>query len=128
MDMKALLDAEADKYLPKSAMSQAVGYARNQWGKLVAYVDHGDARIDNNLTEQAIRPCKLGAKNWLFIGSPDAGHRSAMIYTILESCRRHGVEPMAYLCDVLKRLPSMTNREAEELTPKKWKQAQADTR
>jgi hypothetical protein len=84
-------------------------------------------RIDNNLTEQSIRPCKLGAKNWLFIGHPDAGHRSAIIYTILESCRRHGVEPMAYLTDVLRRLPSMTNHDLERapLTPAEWKKARA---
>ncbi|MCH6259482.1 IS66 family transposase, partial [Puniceicoccaceae bacterium K14] len=64
--LKKLLEAERDYYLAKSAMSSAVHYALNQWGKLIAFVDHGQARIDNNLTEQSIRPCKLGAKNWLF--------------------------------------------------------------
>ena len=122
MELKALLDVEADRYLAKGGMADAVGYARNQWGKLVAYVDHGQARIDNNLTEQAIRPCKLGAKNWLFVGSPKAGKTSAVIYTILESCRRRGIEPMSYLSDALRRLPTMTNFEAEALAPKNWKQ------
>ncbi len=108
-------------------MADAVGYARNQWSKLVAYVNNGRTRIDNNLTEQAIRPCKLGAKNWLFVGSPAAGKTSATIYTILESCRRQGIEPLAYLRDVLERLPSMTNLEAEALAPKNWKKAQVKT-
>ena len=69
-------------------MAAAIGYCRSQWRKLTAYVEHGQTRIDNNLTEQAIRPTKLGAKNWLFIGHPDAGHHAAIIYTILECCRQ----------------------------------------
>ncbi len=123
-----LLEQQADRYPAKSALAEAISYCRNQWSKLTGYVDHGQVRIDNNLTEQAIRPCKLGAKNWLFVGSPDAGKNSAIIYTILESCRRRGIEPMAYLSDVLRRLPSMTNQEAETLAPKNWKQSQVNTR
>ncbi|MCH6259425.1 IS66 family transposase, partial [Puniceicoccaceae bacterium K14] len=125
--IKELLEAERDYYLAKSAMSSAVHYTLNQWRKLTAYVDHGQARIDNNLTEQSIRPCKLGAKNWLFVGDPKAGNRSAIIYTLLECCRRHGVEPMAYLSDALRKIPSMTNFEAEKLTPKNWKENQVNT-
>tara|TARA_R110002167_G_C12663574_1_gene650147 strand:+ start:412 stop:1980 length:1569 start_codon:yes stop_codon:yes gene_type:complete len=120
--IKASMDADTSDHLPKSAMADAIGYAKNQWSKLIAYVDHGYARIDNNLTEQAIRPTKLGAKNWLFVGHPDAGERTAMIYTILECCRRHKVEPLAYLNDVLRRLPGMTNHEvqAAKRTPRDW--------
>ena len=119
------LVVDAPDHLPKSAMAAAIGYAKNQWSKLIAYVDYGDARIDNNLSEQAIRPTKLGVKNWLFIGHPDAGPRTAMIYTILECCRRHKVEPLAYLNDVLRRLPGMTNHEvaAANLSPRDWKPA-----
>ena len=127
LELEKLLEAEADRYLAKSGMADAVGYARNQWSKLIACLDHGQARIDNNLTEQAIRPCKLGAKNWLFVGSPNAGKTSAVIYTILESCRRRGIEPVTYLSDVLRRLPSMKNWEAESLAPKNWKAAQVKT-
>lgn len=67
------LAEDLDRHLPRTAMAEAIGYTRSQWNKLTAYVEHGQARIDNNLTEQAIRPTKLGAKNWLFIGHPDAG-------------------------------------------------------
>jgi len=117
------LQEDASEHLPKTAMAEAIGYTLGQWPKLTAYVEHGQARIDNNLTEQAIRPTKLGAKNWLFIGHPDAGHRAAIIYTLLECCRRHQVEPLAYLNDVLRRLPGMTNHEVEnaKLTPREWK-------
>ena len=70
---------------------------------------------------------QAGAENWLFVGSPEAGKTSAVIYTILESYRRRGIEPMAYLGDVLRRLPSMTNLEAESLAPKDWKNTQVKT-
>jgi transposase len=59
-------------------------------------------------------------KNWLFFGDAQAGQRSAIIYSIIESCRRHGVEPYAYLHDVLTRLPSMTNRQIKDIVPKAW--------
>lgn len=123
--IKQSMDQDEDQHLSKSAMAGAIRYAQNQWGKLIAYVEYDEARIDNNLTEQAIRPTKLGMKNWLFIGHPDAGKRTAMIYTILESCRRHNVEPLAYLNDVLRRLPGMTNHEVcdANLTPRDWSPA-----
>jgi len=116
------LAEDAQRNLPKTGMADAIGYAQLQWSKLIAYVEHGQARIDNNLTEQAIRPTKLGMKNWLFIGRPSAGKRAAMIYTILECCRRHKVEPLAYLDDMLRRLPAMTNHQvaAAKLTPRDW--------
>ena len=76
--------------------------------------------IDNNLVENAIRPTAIGNKNWLFVGDADAGERSAIIYTIIESCRRRGLDPYAYLKDVLTRLPHMTNWKIPEVTPEAW--------
>jgi len=104
-----------------TSLGEAINYTLSQWEKLTVYLDHPQTRIDNNLTEQSIRPCKLGARNWLFIGHPGVGHRSAVIYTLIESCKRHGIEPQAYLNDILSRLPAMTNHAAAELTPDKWK-------
>ena len=104
-----------------TGLGEAINYALSQWTKLTVFVDHPQTRIDNNLTEQSIRPCKLGAKNWLFIGHPKAGHRSAVIYTLLECCKRHDIEPQAYFTDILRRLPAMTNHQAAELTPDRWK-------
>jgi hypothetical protein len=103
-------------------MGQAISYALNQWPLLVRFLDHGEVEIDNNLVENAIRPTAVGKKNWLFFGSEEAGQRSAVIYTLIENCRMHGVEPYAYLKDVLQRLPSTTNQEVDQLTPLKWKQ------
>jgi hypothetical protein len=74
--------------------------------------------------ENAIRPTAIGRKNWLFIGEADAGQRGAIIYTLIESCRRRGIDPYAYLRDVLTRLPRMTNQQIKEVTPAHWKVSQ----
>ena len=73
--------------------------------------------------ENAIRPTKIGAKNWLFIGRDEAGQSSAVLYTILVNCRRLGIDPREYLVDVLTRLPAMQASEAAELTPAAWQAA-----
>ena len=74
--------------------------------------------IDNNLVENAIRPKAFGKKYWLFFGDANAGERSAVIYKVIESCRRHGVEPYTYRCDVLSRSPSITNWQIIDIIPK----------
>jgi transposase len=115
------------RFLPKSTMGQAVSYALAQWESLQVYLYEPKIEIDNNLVENAIRPTALGKKNWLFFGNAEAGKRSAIIYSIIESCRRHGVEPYAYLRDVLTRLPSMTNRQIKDIVPKAWAAATKKT-
>ena len=77
-------------------------------------------QIDNNGVENAIRPTAIGKKNWLFFGDADAGQRSAIIYTIIKSCRRRGIDPHAYLRDVLTRITESTNWNVADLTPQKW--------
>lgn len=72
-------------------------------------------RIDNNALENAILPSAVGKKNWLFIGHPDAGQHTAILYSLVVSCQRHGKDPLAYLRDILDRLPAMTNQ--DDLTP-----------
>jgi transposase len=111
------------RILPKSSLGQAIHYALGQWKSLAVYLRDGTIEIDNNLVENAIRPTALGKKNWLFFGDAKAGQRSAVLYTIIESCRRRGVEPYTYLCDVLTRLPTMTNRQVKDITPQAWAKA-----
>jgi transposase len=82
-------------------------YALGQWRTLAVYLNDGRVEIDNNLVENAIRPTAIGKKNWLFVGEAQAGERSAIIYTVIESCRRRGLDPYAYLCEVLTRLPHL---------------------
>jgi transposase len=107
---------------PRSLLGSACHYLLGQWPALTAHLRFGQTRLDTNVVENSIRPTKLGAKNWLFIGHPDAGDRSAIIYSLVVSCRRHGIDPLAYLRDVLTRLPTMTNRDdLRALTPARWR-------
>jgi transposase len=108
------------RHLPQSPLAGAIDYALGQWRTLTVYLDDGRVEIDNNLVENAIRPTAIGKKNWLFVGDADAGERSAIIYTVIESCRRRGLDPYAYLREVLTRLPRMTNRQIPEVTPEAW--------
>ena len=77
-----------------------------RWTALKEFVEDGSLKIDNNLVEKSIRPSVLEKENWLFVGHPEAGERSALIYTLLGSCRRHGVNLFDYLNDLFIRLPA----------------------
>jgi transposase len=118
----------AKKALPSGSVGKAISYAINRWDDLCRYTDHGEVDIDNNGIENAIRPTAIGKKNFLFIGHPGAGGRSAMIYSILGSCRRHGVNPAKYLLDVLKRLPDLKAKDIASLTPAAWAKAHPEVR
>ena len=120
--LKRTAQTLAIRSLPNSQLGKACSYLLNQWESLVAHCRLGHTEIDNNLVENAIRPSAIGKKNWLFIGHPDAGDRSAILYSIIASCRRYGIEPHAYLRDVLTRLPAMTNQDdLTPLLPSRWK-------
>jgi transposase len=111
----------AERALPQSLLGKATQYLLNHWSQLVAVKDHGVARLDNNSVENAVRPCTLGRKNWLFIGHSDAGQRSATLYSIFASCQRHGVNPFDYLRDVLTLLPRLSNQDdLTALIPSRW--------
>jgi transposase len=110
--------------LPQSLLGIAIDYALGQWRTLGVYLGDGRVEIDNNLVENAIRPTALGKKNWLFMGDADAGERGAILYTIIETCRRHSIDPYSYLKDVLSRLPRMTNHQIPKVTPGAWAKAQ----
>ena len=125
---QALLRLKAShRHLPQSLLGQALDYALGQWSTLEIFLRDGRLEIDNNLVENAIRPTALGKKNWLFIGAAEAGQRSAILYTVVESCRRRGLDPYAYLRDVLTRLPRMTNRQTSAITPEAWAKARPQT-
>lgn len=116
---RTLLRVQA-RVLPQSLLGQAISYTLGQWPTLTVYLEDGRVEIDNNLVENALRPTALGKKNWLFVGADTAGDRSAILYTVIESCRRRGLDPYAYLRDVLTRLPTLTNRQVPEITPANW--------
>jgi transposase len=115
------------RYLPQSLMGKAIEYALGQWPSLQLFLEDGRLEIDNNLVENAIRPSALGKKNWLFIGDANADERGAILYTIVESCRRRGLNPFDYLREVFTRLPSMTNWQIKNITPEAWAKSQSHT-
>ena len=73
--------------------------------------------------ENAIQPSAPGKKNWLFVGHPEAGERSTVIYTLLGGCRRHGINPFDYLRDLLARLPAANIAQISQFTPAAWARA-----
>lgn len=111
---------QKQRHLPQSLMGKATTYTLTLWPLLQTYLDDGRVEIDNNLVENAIRPTAVGKKNWLFIGNEAVGECSAILFTIIEACRSRGLDPWAYLRDVLTRLPTMKITQIREVTPEAW--------
>jgi hypothetical protein len=120
--LRRLVLALQKRVLPRSGLGQACAYLLGQWTPLTAHLRYSQTKLDTNAVENAIRPSKLGAKNWLFVGHPDAGDRAAVIYSLVVSCQRQGHDPHAYLKDVLTRLPRMTTKDdLAALLPATWR-------
>lgn len=117
---KAWLDAEKPKHLPKGPMGAAIGYALNQWETLTHFLDDARVPVDNNKAENALRASALGKKNWLFVGNDNAGENLAGLYSLVATCQANGVNPAAYLADVLVRLGSHPAARLDELLPQNW--------
>ena len=118
--LRQAMELVRGRTLPQGLLGQAVDYALKRWTR---FVEDGSLEIDNNLIENAIRPSAIGKRNWLFVGHPEAGERSAVIYTLLGSCRRHGINPFEYLKDLFTRLPSAKIAEIRRFTPSEWTEA-----
>jgi len=106
--------------LPQELLGQAIDYALKRWEALNRFVDDGVLEIDTNIIENSIRPSALGKKNWLFVGHLEAGERRAVIYTLLGSCRRLGINPFDYLKDLFTRLPEAKITQIQDFTPAAW--------
>lgn len=111
--------------LDNGKIAQAIDYSLNAWGALTRHLDDGLVAIDNNLIEQQIKPWKLGAKNWLFVGSELAGQRAAVVMSLVQSAKLNGREPWAYLRDVLARIHAHPSNRIDELLPHRWQPADA---
>ena len=111
--------------LPEGLLGSAIDYALKRWEALTRFVNDGVLEIDSNLVENSIRPSALGKKNFLFIGHPEAGERSAVIYTLLGSCRRHSINPFDYLKDLFTRLSAAKITEIGQFTPAAWAKARS---
>jgi len=123
--IKEWLEKERIAVLPKSPIGQAIGYALNNWTALARYVDDGNLHIDNNPAENAIRPIVLGRKNWLFAGSDKGGRTAAVLSSFVASCRRQGIDPFAYLRDVLTNFAACPINEIDQFLPDRWHASRA---
>ncbi len=115
------IDAQMASVQPGSALGKALSYTDNNWERLKAYAEDPRLPIDNNPAEQMIRPIAVGRKNWLFFGSERGGRAAANLMSLVATCKRAGVEPLGYLRDVFKRLPSTLTTHLDDLLPGNWK-------
>lgn len=122
-DLHDWLAAHAPTVLPKSPLGEAFGYALSNWAALNTFVEHGILEADNNLSERALKPVALSRKNWLFAGSERGGRAAATAFSLIETARLNGIEPYAYLRDVLQRINGHRQDRLEELLPMHWKPA-----
>jgi transposase len=108
---------------PKSAMGAALGYLRNQWARLTAFLSDAQIPLHNNASEAALRIVALARKNILFFGNEEAGRRLMVLYSLIATCERHDVNPEVYLADVLLRIQDQPSDRLAELLPHRWKES-----
>src|SRR5512147_3176038 len=114
------LTAQLGRLPPKGGLAEAFRYALGNWTALTRFVDDGRLEIDNNRAENTIRGVALGRKNWLFAGSDAGGERAAAVYGLIETCKLNGIDPFAWLRDVLTRIAAHPINRIDELLPWHW--------
>ncbi|HXH25037.1 MAG TPA: IS66 family transposase [Vicinamibacterales bacterium] len=119
--LKAWLDEAQAQHPPKSPLGVAIRYTLNQWDVLGRFIDDARVPLDNNPAEAALRRVALGRKNFLFVGTDDAGQNLAGLYSLVATCEANGVNPLAYLADVLVRVHKHPNSRIDELLPHNWR-------
>lgn len=124
-ELATWLDEQLKKLPGKSDLAGAIRYARSRWHALTRYLDDGRLEISNNAAENQIRPAALGRKNWLFCGSDAGGERAAAFYTLVRTARLNGLEPEAWLTNVIARIGGHPINRLAELLP--WNIAQPAT-
>ena len=110
-----------DDVLPKSGLGKAIGYALGHWAALTLFLGDGLIEADNNQSERALRGVCIGRKNWLHLGSRRGGRAAAVLFSLVQSARRHGLDPFVYLRDLLTRIPTHPQNRIHELFPDNWK-------
>jgi transposase len=122
-ELEAWLRVQHDRVSRKSETGKAIAYALNQWKALTRFLGDGRICLSNNAAERALRGVAVGRKNWTFAGSDRGGERAAAIYTLVETAKLNGVDPQAWLADVLARLPDHPAKRIDQLLPWNWKVA-----
>ena len=120
IEFKAWLLGQRTLLVKADVTAKAMDYTLRRWNALLVHVDDARVPVDNNAVENVIRPIALGRKNWLFVGSEQAGERAAVLMSLIESAKLNGHDAWAYLKDVLTKLPTWPNSRIEELLPYRW--------
>ena len=121
-ELRAFLDTSLSRISGKSTLAQAIRYTLSRWAALSRYTADGRLEMSNNAAERAMKPPVLGRKNYLFCGSDAGGQRAACVYTILETCKMNGINPQAYLTDILGRIADYPIQQIDALLPWFWTQ------
>ena len=116
-EFKSWLTNQITLVLPSSGISKAIVYSLSRWNELTIYTTNGKLNIDNNPVENSIRPIALGRKNYLFAGSHEAAQRTAIVYSLLGTCKLNGINPLTWLKETLIRLPNHPVNKLNELLP-----------
>jgi transposase len=119
-DFKAWLDDEQDRHDPKGPMGKAIGYTLRQWSRLEKFLDDPKLRLDNNISEGALRIIALGRDNFRWVGHDEAGENLAILQTIVATCVANGINPQDYIADVLIRMQTHPASELDALLPTNW--------
>jgi transposase len=120
-EFETWLLATAQTVLPKSPIGKAIFYTYGIYRKLIRYTLDGRYRIDNNQAENSVRDLALGRKNYLFCGNHEAARHTAVIYSLMASCKVNDVNPQEWLTDVLNRIQDHNIQKLDELLPHQWK-------
>lgn len=104
-ELKEWLEAQAIQVPPSSMIGKAVQYTLNQWSKLQVYLTDGRINIDNNRAERAIKPFVIGRKHWLFANTHGGADASAILYSLVETAKVNGLQPIDYLMSLFEQWP-----------------------
>ncbi len=125
MQLATWVDEQLPLHPPKSPLGVALRYTKGQWSALTRFLEDPSLPLDNNAAERALRVMALGRKNYLFVGNDKAGQTLAGLASLVATCEANGVNPEAYLADVLMRLGSHPAARLDELLPHRWRPASA---
>jgi transposase len=118
--IRSKIEAAQSVALPSSVLSKACHYALTLWSKLTRFLEYPELELSNNLAENSMRPVALGRKNWIHVGSPQAGPKIAAILSVVESCRRLKLSVRDYLAAILPGLADVVIQHLPDLTPAVW--------
>ncbi|MFK4532123.1 hypothetical protein ABIA00_000306 [Bradyrhizobium ottawaense] len=120
-DLKDYLETSLGRISRKGDLAKAIRYSLNRWKALSRFTEDGRLEMTNNAAERAIRPLTLGRRNWTFLGSDSGGERAAVFYTLIQTCKLNGINPEAYLADLIGRVSDHAANRIDELLPWNWR-------